>query len=176
MTRGIDQLLCADAANADETKGLFDWFDPALLGAFNRATRMFDWFTALIEHHGSDGEDLRAIHQCRAALGARDGAELTAMRARLLRSRQTLGERPRWGDSVNVRKNPVRGPYLPILLKRLPAGRSARLGPARTSSPAAGCRSVQTLRFTSSPTVRGRSAKRGRRRSNRRERARLRCR
>jgi hypothetical protein len=77
MTRGIDQLLCADAANADETKGLFDWFDAALLGAFNRATRMFDWFTALIEHHGSDGEDLRAIHQCREALGARDGAELT---------------------------------------------------------------------------------------------------
>jgi hypothetical protein len=104
MTRGIDQLLCADAANADETKGLFDWFDAALLGAFNRATRMFDWFTALIEHHGSDGEDLRAIHQCREALGARDGAELTAMRARLLRSRRTLGARPRWGCSVSFRR------------------------------------------------------------------------
>jgi Ion channel len=32
----------------------------------------------------------------------------------LLRSRRTLGERPRWGDSVNFRKNPVRGPYRPI--------------------------------------------------------------
>jgi hypothetical protein len=40
---------------------------------------------------------------------------------RLLRSRRTLGERPRWGDSVNFRKNPVRGPYLPDLALGDPA-------------------------------------------------------
>jgi hypothetical protein len=37
------------------------------------------------------------------------------------RAGETLGERPRWGDSVNFRKNPVRGPYLPDLALGDPA-------------------------------------------------------
>lgn len=82
MARDIDELLRADTANVEQTKRLFDEFDPVLLEAFDRATRMFDWFAALIGHHASDLGDVREINRCGQTLGARDGAELEAILAR----------------------------------------------------------------------------------------------
>jgi len=46
MDREIDELLRADAFTAEQTKRLFDWFDPSLRDSFDRAARMFTWFGA----------------------------------------------------------------------------------------------------------------------------------
>lgn len=82
MARDIDELLRADAVNVEQTKRLFDVFDPALFEAFNRATRMFDWFAALLGNHAADVDDMREIKRCGQTLGARNGAELRAILTR----------------------------------------------------------------------------------------------
>src|SRR5882724_10833380 len=88
MEREIDDLHAADAANIEQTKRLLDEFDPRFLGAFDRATRMFTWFAALVGHHSSDSGAVQEINRCGQALGARNGAELEEMRRRPTNDRE----------------------------------------------------------------------------------------
>jgi hypothetical protein len=116
VARDIDELLRADAENVEQTKRLFDGLDPALFEAFNRATRMFDWFAALIGHHACDVDDVREINRCGEALGAHDGAELVAIRARPTHDvarRKLLGRIERADDRMLGRR--LRGLVLTMI-------------------------------------------------------------
>jgi hypothetical protein len=116
MARDIDQLLRADTANVEQTKRLFDAFDPALFEAFNRATRMFDWFAALIGHHLSDLDDMHEIKRCGKTLGARSLAELRAILARETHDearRELVGRIERANDRILGRR--LRGLVLTMI-------------------------------------------------------------